>query len=289
VPPSIYPPNFPFQPHFVQVGRYRLAYFDEGVGRPTLLLLHGNPVSAYVYHRLMRLLIPHVRCVAPDLLGFGISEKPTAVTDYSLKQHIDLMAGLVQALDLQEVVLVGHDWGGPIGWGAAVSKPSRYTHLIILNTLTEAPMKIRPIYWLPFHFFRQTPRLFDYLARQHNLFQKMGTAVIEEADRQVFFRANHSPETRAGIAAFPRMIPFNRSHPNYPVLQKLLNAVAGWDIPALVLFSDHDSVFTAGQGQRFAQRLKQAQFKLVAGPRHFLQYEAPKQIAQEILAFLEVK
>jgi haloalkane dehalogenase len=253
------------------------------------LLLHGNPVSAYVYHRLMRLLLPQVRCVAPDLLGFGMSDKPPTVTDYSLRQHIELMAGLVQALALQEVVLVGHDWGGPIGWGAAVHEPDRYTHLIILNTLTEAPMRIRPVYWLPFHLLRRMPRLFDYLTRRHNLFQKMGTAVMDEADRQPFFRANHSPETRAGIAAFPRMIPHNASHPNYPLLRDILGALTRWDIPALVLFSDHDSVFTAEQGERFARQLKQAQFKLVAGPKHFLQYEAPTQIAQEILAFLEMR
>lgn len=183
--------------------------------------------------------------------------------------------------------MVGHDWGGPIGFGAAVREPARYTHLVILNTLTEAPMRIRPVYWLPFHFFLRAGWLFDYLVRQHNLFQKLGVKVMDKGDQQVFLGANHSPETRAGIAAFPRMIPTRMAHPNYPLLRDILQALTTWDIPALVMFSDHDSVFTAVQGQQFAQRLKQGRFELIAGPKHFLQYQAPDPIGQAILAFLE--
>lgn len=284
---TLYPSDFPFQPRFIHVDGYDLAYFEAGVGDRVILMVHGNPVSAYVYHKLMRRLVPHVRCIAPDLLGFGLSDKPAQITAYSLQKHIDLMSGFVRALDLQEVVMVGHDWGGPIGFGAAVREPARYTHLVILNTLTEAPMRIRPVYWLPFHFFLRAGWLFDYLVRQHNLFQKLGVKVMDKGDQQVFLGANYSPETRAGIAAFPRMIPYNKTHPNYPLLRDILQALITWDIPALVMFSDHDSVFTAVQGQQFAQQLKQGRFELITGPKHFLQYQAPDRIAQAILAFLE--
>lgn len=286
---SIYPSDFPYRAHFIQVGGYRLAYLDEGVADQTILMVHGNPVSGYVYARLMQYFLPRYRCVVPDLLGFGLSEKPVDEADYSLTKHIDLMEQFVAALNLENVIIIGHDWGGPIGFGAAVRQKERYSHLVILNTLTEAPMKIMPIYKLPFHFFLRARRPFSYLVRQRNLFQKMGVAVMAEADQQVYFRANHSPETRAAIAAFPRMIPYKEAHPNCGLLRGILNELVQWDIPALVLFSDHDSVFSAAQGKRFAARLKQARFKEIKGPKHFLQYQAAERVAAEMADFLEMK
>ncbi len=285
-PSSIYPPGFPYQPRFLEVNGRRLAYFDEGQGPRTLLLIHGNPAAGYVYARLLDQLLPGFRCVVPDLLGFGMSAKPEANADYSLANHIALIRGFVQKLDLTDLVLVVHDWGGPIGMGAAVQDRERYTHLIVLNTMTEAPMKIMPIYWLPFFGLLRMRRLFNYLVKERGLFQKFGLAIMDPDDRAVYLRANHSPQTRAGIAAFPTMIPASTGHTNYPLLRDILAAVKSWDIPALVLFSDHDSVFSAAQGERFAHELLRAQFVLIAGPKHFLQYERPAEIAEQMRAFL---
>jgi haloalkane dehalogenase len=193
----------------------------------------------------------------------------------------------VQALDLRNVVLVAHDWGGPIGLGAALRERERYTHLVILNTLTEAPMKIRPRYLLPFHVLLRMKRVADYLVKELNLFQRIGVAIMEAADQAVYFSANHSADTRAGIAAFPRMIPYHRAHRNYPLLRAILAGLEAWEVPALVMFSDRDSVFSAEQGERLAQRMQDARFRLVAGPRHFLQYEQPHEVALAIDNFLQ--
>lgn len=249
-------------------------------------MVHGNPVSGYVYHKLMRLLQGEYRLLVPDLLGFGLSDKPPDEKDYSLVGHIEIIAEFIRALDVREAVLVGHDWGGPIGFGAAISESQRFSHLVALNTLTESPMTIMPMYWLPYHLLLRLRPLSDYLFRQRNLFQRLGVSVMDEQDREVFFRANHSPQTRAGIAAFPRMIPTNAAHPNYEILDGVLQGVQAWQIPSLVLFSDHDSVFSADQGRRFAARLQHARFQLIPGPKHFLQYEAPQAVAAEIGSFL---
>ena len=283
---TIYPPHFTLQPQLVAVLGHRIAYFDEGQGSKPILLLHGNPVSAYVYARLIQRLVPEYRCIAPDLLGFGLSDKPTREAYYSLPRHIAIITEFVRALDLQDTALVVHDWGGPIGLGAAVQEKERYTHLIILNTLTEPVMRISPVYKLPFHILARTPRLAAYFIRQKGLFQKMGVAVMDEVDQQVYFRANPTPETRAGIAAFPKMIPYHANHPTTPVWRDILAQVEAWDIPALVMFSDHDSVFRAEEGERLAQRLANARFKRIAGPKHFLQYQAPDELAAEIKLFL---
>jgi haloalkane dehalogenase len=283
---SIYEPDFPFRPKFINIAGHRIAYFDEGIGPLTILMVHGNPVSGYVYTPLMRHLLPDYRCVVPDLMGFGMSDKPVEEKTYSLPGHIAMMAEFVRRLDLRDLAIIGHDWGGPIGFGAAVEEPERYSHLIVLNTMTEAPMKILPHYWLPFHIFLRMRGLFSYLVRDRGLFQRLGVAIMDPQDQAVYARANHDWATRAGIAAFPRLIPHNESHANYPILKMILAKLESWDIPALVLFSDHDSVFTAEQGQRFAERMANAQYKLIVGPRHFLQYEQPERIGRLVRDFL---
>ena len=277
------------KPRFATVLGHQIAYVDSGQGRQTLLMVHGNPVSAHVYTGLIGDLSSRYRCVAPDLLGFGHSDKPSQESDYSLPKHIEIMTEFVRTLNLRDVALVVHDWGGPIGLSAALREKERYTHLVILNTLTEAPMKIRRRHWLPFQALLRMKRLADFLVKELNLFQRMGVAIMEEADQAVYFRANHNAATRAGIAVFPRMIPYHREHRNYPLLRDILAAVEEWDIPALVLFSDRDSVFSSEQGERLAQRMKNGQFKLVAGPRHFLQYEQPHEVASAIDNFLQQK
>lgn len=287
-PTSIYPPDFPFQPHFVHINSLRLAYFDEGQGK-TVFMVHGNPVAGYVYVELMRLLLPDYRCVVVDLPGFGMSAKPPDEAAYSLTGYIDIIKKFVRVLDLKDMVIIGHDWGGPIGFGTAVQDQNRFSHLIILNTMTEAPMKIMPIYWLAFHGLLRMRRLFAYLVKERNLFQKMGIASMEPQDQAVYLRANHSAATRAAIAAFPRMIPHNRSHPNYPILQEILRQLEAWEIPALVMFSDRDSVFTAEQGEHLAQRLVNGRFQRISGPKHFLQYERPSELAASIREFLQTK
>jgi haloalkane dehalogenase len=283
---SIYPPDYPYQPQFIEINGRCLAYLDEGQGEKTILMVHGNPVSGYVYDRLLRLLVGEFRCVVPDLVGFGLSDKPPGEADYSLPGHIAIMEAFVEALDLRDIVLVGHDWGGPIGFGAAVRRQERYTQLVFLNTMTAAPMQIRPVYWLPFHVLLRIKRLFAYLVKDRNLFQQLGVAIMDPEDQAVYFRANHSPATRAGIAAFPRMIPFRQSHANFPILREILAALKRWDIPSLVIFSDKDSVFTAAQGKRFAGQLRNGRFVLVPGAKHFLQYQRPAAVAEKIRTFL---
>jgi haloalkane dehalogenase len=285
-PATIYPADFPYRPAFVEIHGHRIAYFDEGAGPHTLLMMHGNPVAGYVFAPLLRRLSATYRCVVPDLLGFGMSDKPAGEAAYSLTGHIHMMAAFVRRLELNHLVVIGHDWGGPIGFGAALRAPERVTHLVVLNTLTEAPMKIMPRYWLLYQLLLRTRRLADWLVREQALFQRLGLAFMAPEDRAVYFRANHDWATRAGIAAFPRMIPYNRRHPNFPVLQEILSGLAAWDIPALVLFSDNDSVFSAGQGKRFAQRMENAHFQLIPGPKHFLQYEQPDLVAGLVHDFL---
>lgn len=266
---------------------HQIGYLDSGEGGQTLLMVHGNPVSGHVFARLIDRLPARYRCVAPDLLGFGRSDKPEAETDYTLLRHVRIIAEFVRALELQDIVLVAHDWGGPIGVGAALDEKSRYSHLVVLNTLTEAPMKIPLRYWVPFHVLLRMNRVASYLMKERNLFQRIAVSDMDESDQAVYFRANDSPETRAGIAAFPYMIPYTREHSNYSQLRDILSELKEWNVPALVLFSDGDTIFSVEQGKQLARRMQNAQFELIADAGHFLQYERPDEVASAIDDFLQ--
>lgn len=194
----------------VNILGHRIGYLDGGEGEQTLLLVHGNLVGSHVYARLIDCLHDRYRCVAPDLLGFGRSDKPAAKADYSLSKHIDTMIEFVRALALRNLALVVHDWGGPIGVGAALEDKERHSHLVVLNTVVESPIRI-PRRYRPFHALLGVERVADYLMRERNLFQRSALPGMDAADRAVYFRANDDPATRAGIGAFPSMVPTTAS------------------------------------------------------------------------------
>ena len=124
-------PDYPFAPHWLEIGTERMHYVDEGHGDP-VLLLHGEPTSSFLWRKI----IPQLpgRVVAPDLIGFGRSDKPEDIGWYSYDRHVDSIARLVEELDLTALTLVVHDWGGPIGLRVAVEHAERVDRLVLLNT-----------------------------------------------------------------------------------------------------------------------------------------------------------
>jgi pimeloyl-ACP methyl ester carboxylesterase len=134
--------GYPFEPHRVEFDGLAMSYVDEGEGAP-VLLLHGEPTWSFLW----RNVIPQLpgRVVAPDLIGFGLSDKPEDVAWYSYDRHVRSIAHLVETLDLREVTLVVHDWGGPIGLRLAVEQPHRVARIAILNTgIGGGPRRARP-------------------------------------------------------------------------------------------------------------------------------------------------
>ena len=136
---------YPFESHWLKIGPHRLHYVDEGSG-PPLLLLHGNPTWSFYWRKVIEPWRKKFRVVALDHVGCGLSDKP-AVYDYTLARHVENVLALVRALDLKDITLVAHDWGGPIGLGAAVALPQRFARLVLMNTAafrsTRVPWRIR--------------------------------------------------------------------------------------------------------------------------------------------------
>src|SRR6266540_2978314 len=126
-------PDFPFAPHYVELEGLRMHYLDEGRGEP-ILLLHGEPTWSFLYRRMIPPLRTRFRCVAPDYIGFGRSDKWTDVAAYSFRAHYAMLERFVAALELRAITLVVQDWGGPLGLHYAVRHSEWIARLVILNT-----------------------------------------------------------------------------------------------------------------------------------------------------------
>ena len=126
-------PDFPFDPHYVEINGLRIHYVEEGVGE-AVLCLHGEPTWSFLYRTMIPPLAERHRVLAPDFVGFGRSDKFTEQDEYSFDLHADTLRGFVEALDLHDVTLVVHDWGGLVGLAVAAAHPERFARLVIMNT-----------------------------------------------------------------------------------------------------------------------------------------------------------
>jgi len=135
-------PDFPYAPRYVELGGLRTHYLDEGAGEQPILLIHGEPTWSFLYRSMIPPLRPRFRCIAPDYVGFGCSDKLTEVAAYSFGFHYDWLERFVDALGLTDLTVVVQDWGGPLGLRYATRHPERVARLVILNTglmSSEAP------------------------------------------------------------------------------------------------------------------------------------------------------
>ena len=274
-------PDYPFAPHWLDVDGLRLHYLDEGAGDP-VLLLHGEPTWSFLWRRLVPPLAGHRRVIAPDLLGFGRSDKPTDSGWYSYDRHVETIARLVAELDLERLTLVVHDWGGPIGLRLAVEHEQRVERLVILDTgigAGSAPSET----WLRFAaVVRELGGELDI-----GRLVAAGTAQGLTDDVRAGYDAPFpTAESKAGALAFPELVPTGPNHPSAAAMLRVRDALRRWRKPALVVWGAEDAVLPAHLAERFVELLPNAQGPLLLeGASHFLQEDRPDELAAAILAF----
>ncbi len=275
-------PGYVFEPDYLEQDGLRMHYVDEGAGEP-VLLLHGEPTWAYLYRKMIPPLASAGRVIAPDYFGFGRSDKPTEIADYSYDFHYRSIERLVDELDLRETTVVVQDWGGPIGLRLAVERPECVARLVILNTGIGAGRAPSPE-WIR---FREFVRRVGAELVPGQLIRITCRAELDDADVEAYNAPFPIPESKAGVLAFPELVPTELDHPS---AEKMLEVRAGlerWEKPALVLFSDSDPIFTPEAAKRLAARIPGAgPAETVAGAGHFLQEEKGEEIAGRIVRFL---
>jgi len=275
-------PGYAFEPHYLEQDGLRMHYVDEGAGSP-VLLLHGEPTWAFLYRKMIPPLAGVARAVAPDYFGFGRSDKPTRLVDYSYDFHYRSIERLADELDLRETTVVVQDWGGPIGVRLAVERPDRVGRLVILNTgigAGRAPSEE----WLRFRDFVRRVGT-DLVPGQ--LVRITCVTELDDAVTEAYDAPFPTPESKAGILAFPELVPTEVDHPSAATMLEVRAGLERWERPALVLFSDSDPIFSPAAAKRLAARIPGAgPAEIVAGASHFLQEEKGEEIAARILRFL---
>ena len=196
-------PGYPFAPHYLdQAVGLRMHYLDEGGGEATFLCLHGQPSWSYLYRKMIPLLTPHGRVVAPDLFGFGKSDKPLDQEAYTFDFHRQSLVDFITALDLQNITLVCQDWGGLLGLTIPHSMPERFKRLIVMNTgfaTGERPLGKGFEAWKLYN--RSQPDM-DLQALFHR-----GTPVLSQAEAAAYAAPFPDVTYKAGVRQFPELVP----------------------------------------------------------------------------------
>ena len=258
-----------------------LHYVDEGPrGGPTVLLVHGNPTWSYLWrHQLRELSASGHRCVAFDHMGFGRSDKPPQLYRYRLQAHIDNALALIDELDLRDVVLVAHDWGGPVGLGAILERRERLRGLVLMNTWAwELPSFLPP-------FVREfrTEGLGEILALGGNLFVESIPGGMAKRDTDpVMMDAYRAPFpdywSRIGALAFQRDIPLTERDPSARLIGTIHDRLQELDVPVTLVWGMRDPVFQPVFLDQWREIFPEARVVELRDAAHFVPEDRPDAI-----------
>jgi haloalkane dehalogenase len=260
----------------------RLAHLDEGDGEP-VVFVHGEPTWSFLWRKVLGpVREAGYRCIAPDLPGFGRSDKPLELDWYSYDRHTAAFVSLLEDLAVREATVVVHDWGGPVGLRAAVEHPELIARLVVLDTGLFTGRQRMTEAWTAFR---------DFVARTDDLpvgFLVRGGCKRDPGDDVIaaYDAPFPSPEAKAGARAFPLILPTSPDDPGAAAGQRVLEALRDDARPKLVLWADSDPVLPLQTGQRFATALGSEVAHVIADAGHFLQEDAGAEIGALIADWL---
>jgi haloalkane dehalogenase len=285
-------PDYPFAPHYLDLaraigraGEARMHYVDEGRGAP-ILCLHGEPSWSFLYRRMIPILKTRGRVLAPDLFGFGKSDKFTERAEYSYRMHRDAIWGFIEALDLRDVTLVCQDWGGLLGLQIAGQHPERFARLVVMNTaLPTGEEEVGPGFVAWREYVARTPDL--------PIGPIFGRAIVPEDRRTPAILAAYDapyPDRsyKEGEQAFPSLVPIAPDDPGAAENREAWKTLEHWSKPCLVMAGDKDVVLGIPAGKVFEKRIPTAgTLVVIENAGHFLQEDKGEEIAERIVAWLD--
>lgn len=275
-------PDYPWESRYREVDGLRLAHLDEGEGEP-VVFFHGEPTWSFLWRKL----IPPVRdagyrCIAPDYAGFGRSDKPTDLGWYTYDRHVELMASLLEELDLRDATAVVHDWGGPIGLRLAVEHPDRISRLVIMETGPFTGHQKMSEAWLAFReFVRGSDEVPIGMLVRGGCRTDPGDEVIAAYEAPYVNGAS-----KAGARAFPLILPTTPEMPGAAAGKAVADALREDDRPALVLWADSDPVLPFSVGERVSSQLGFPPPRPIADASHFLQEDKGEEIGAIVAEWL---
>ena len=285
-------PGYSFAPHYLEIpdgegGQLRVQYVDEGPeDAPPVLMMHGEPSWSYLYRKMVPVITAAgFRAIAPDLIGFGRSDKPAQREDYTYQRHVDWMTAFIRRINLRNATLVGQDWGGLIGLRLIAEQPERFDRVVAANTFLPTGDTPAGEAFLRWQQFSQTTPDF-----------RIGRIITGGCVTQL------SPETvaaydapfpddsyKAGARQFPLLVPTRPDDPASAANRKAWEVLSKWEKPFLCAFSDSDPVTKGGDAafQRMVPGTKGQPHTTITGGGHFLQEDKGEELAAVIVDWLK--
>ena len=276
-------PGYAFAPQYVDVDGLRMHYVDEGPrDGSVVLLLHGEPSWSYLYRTMIPLLTAagH-RAIAPDLIGFGRSDKPADVGDHTYQRHVDWARAFIEALGLRDITLVCQDWGGLLGLRLVAEDGNRFAAVVAANTGLPTGDHDMPEIWWRFH---------NFVAKAEELpigFLVNSGCVTDLAPEVIAaYEAPFPDESyKAGPRAMPQILPTSPDDPAAPANRAAWEQLAAWDKPFLCAFSDSDPITGAMAPilRKVVPGAAGLEHPTITGAGHFLQEDAGDQLAAAVI------
>ena len=276
--------DYDFQSKYIDVEEgLRLHYLDEGnENKPTILLLHGEPSWSYLYRKMIPTLSNNFRVIAPDLIGFGKSDKLVNQQEYSYQKHIDWISAFIEKLDLKNIVLFCQDWGGLTGLRIITQMNNRFDMVIASNTTLPTGKTPVPDSFLQWRDYSQHSSSF-------NIGKVIDMGTVQPLSEKVYEAYNApfpSEEYKAGARIFPTLVPINEEDPESIKNLKAWEKLKSWNKPFLTIFGDEDYIMRGAEKafQKIVPGAKEQNHKILnAG--HFIQEEKGEKLAELIIEF----
>lgn len=284
-------PGYTFAPHYLQVddsegGELRLHYLDEGAAdAPVVLMLHGEPSWCYLYRKMIPLVVAAgYRVIAPDLIGFGRSDKPSQRSDYTYQRHVDWIRAVLVQLDLQGITLVCQDWGGLIGLRLVAEHPERFARVVAANTMLPTGDHNPGEAFLKWREYSQTVPVFP----TGSIIQRSVTCPLSPEVIAAYDAPFPDESYKEGARQFPTLVPASPDDPAAPANRKAWDTLVKFDKPFLTAFSDKDPI-TAG-GDKVLRKLIPGcagqPHTTIENGGHFLQEDQGEALAKVVIDFM---
>lgn len=278
-------PDYDFAPHYVEVDGMRMHYVDEGPqDGEVMLLLHGEPSWSYLYrHMIPPLRDAGLRVIAPDLIGFGKSDKPTRKSDYSYANHVAWMTAFIEALDLTGINLFCQDWGSLIGLRVAAENEQRFARIALGNGALPTGDQAVP---RAFKIWRT----FALYSPWFPIGRILQTGTVKELSKDevaAYDAPFPSARYKAGSRAFPKLVPIRPDDPASDANRAAWRRYKEWGKPFLTTFSDRDPIMRGGEKvwQESVPGAKGQDHVIIRNAGHFLQEDKGPEIAEVLLRF----
>jgi len=282
--------GYPFKPNYLNVpdgegGELRIHYVDEGpAASPPVLCMHGEPSWSYLYRRMIPIFTgAGLRAVAPDLVGFGKSDKPTELSDYTCKRHVDWMHAFLNDLDLKNITLVCQDWGGVIGLRLVAEQPERFARIVASNTGLPDGGQMNQAFLDWQKYSREVP-----IFKVGKIIKNGCVRPMSEEVQAAYDAPFPDDSYKAGARIFPSLVPTSKDDPAVEDNRRAWQTLSRFEKPVLTVFADSDPI-TRGGDALLQERIPGAKGQphtTIKNAGHFVQEDAGEEFAEIIVDFI---